>query len=254
MAPNNKAPKAPKPPPRQALIGSKEKPRLNLEDALDNKKYLASVGVLNQIAARVDEYIHGYNTCGVESFNNEKLQWATKRIEYWRTWPGRALVSCLSHNDGPAFKIALLENLGVQVSDEMKQIVGKEIEASEKHKERQRSEKHKKRVAQLRRIVLKRNAIRAALSERKGDQYKQYKDMGFSAEVDIALMDEDELLVLEANMPGKQRKAKETAQQVLAKAKEGQKGYKLCPTCGAGYKSSHSDKSCLAALAKAAHV
>jgi hypothetical protein len=54
--------------------------------------------LVDTISRRVDEYVHGHNTCFNESLHRQRMVWALKEIDYWRSWKGRChLTVCWNH-------------------------------------------------------------------------------------------------------------------------------------------------------------
>ena len=101
--------------------------------------------IVDTIARRVSEFVHGFNTCFSESIHRQRMVWTPKEIDYWRSWKGRCyLTVCWNHRMHEAI-LDILERCDVPITEGMRQKIVKIAQSERKHRQRWMSESTRKR-------------------------------------------------------------------------------------------------------------
>jgi hypothetical protein len=98
-----------------------EKRWLDGKDPQDEEKIAALQELIDKMKADVHRYVHGHNTCRVESIHSERIVHTPKRIEYCRNWNGKCRVVQLLHNHGVAAAAEMVrQHLGWEVTEDVR--------------------------------------------------------------------------------------------------------------------------------------
>ena len=87
-------------PDQAPAAGEDEKRFIDGEDPQDEQKVAALEELIAKMKVDVAMFVHGHNTCRVESSHNEKAVYCCKRVEMWRNWRGKCRLVQLFHNHG----------------------------------------------------------------------------------------------------------------------------------------------------------
>jgi len=68
----------------------------------DAKKIIDLSKLTQKILELSDQFCHGCHTCNLESFHSQRIQFASKEKNYWKSWPARSLMAVSIHNMGMA--------------------------------------------------------------------------------------------------------------------------------------------------------
>lgn len=80
------------------------------------------IGLYEQIKKNVDEYIHGCNTCCVESSHAQRLALTDKRLDKWKEWGPATRFAYSRINDGPTKHLmTLFSELSLPHNDTIEQ-------------------------------------------------------------------------------------------------------------------------------------
>jgi hypothetical protein len=164
----------------------------------------------------VEEFIHGYNTCFSESLHRQRMVWAPKEMDFFKSFKGRCyLTVCINHLGSNAM-LAITEELEVEMTATMQQKILAMTGEDVKNKQRWRSERVRRRWAQRKKERTARRTEERAASRAQKEAY----DFGHT------LFSEAEL---KAN-PISSKKQKKTPANWGPATKGGAKW--KCATCG----------------------
>ena len=104
--------------------------------------------LLLNIRLRVRQFLHGYNTCCVESAHRQRVAHAVKDNNYYATFEGRCYQTVCWHHLGPGALPAILEKLGLPMQPEQLADVEAWTEQHFNRRKNQMSEAVRKRRAQ----------------------------------------------------------------------------------------------------------
>jgi hypothetical protein len=163
-------------PGQETRPGDDEKRFINGEDPQDEEKVAALEELIAKMKADVAMFVHGHNTCRVESSHNEKAVYCCKRVEMWRNWRGKCRLVQLFHNHGVEKTANVVrQHLGWQVTEDVREQWRKVDRDKAKHRaiKADPSYNRRQRQLELERQAKKREAKVAAAAAEKEEKRRE---------------------------------------------------------------------------------
>jgi hypothetical protein len=146
---------------------------LDEKDQDDQPKIAALHVLLEKMKRDVQQYIHGYNTCSVERANRERCVHTPKTVELWKNWRPKCRLVQLLHNHGVTATAQLIrEQLGWQVTEEVRHQWRKVDRDKAKHRQIKSDPSYNRRKRQLEEERKARSAEAAAAAKEKKKKRK----------------------------------------------------------------------------------
>ena len=117
--------------------------KLYIDKTADKVIYKQVCELHSFIASIVCDVVHGFHTCGVESCHNSRTKDTPKRIECSKSFGHRALLWVLRKHLGYTFIYKVMEDLGVSVSDSIRDRIDHFSDLYVKRNTRMRTEEYK---------------------------------------------------------------------------------------------------------------